>query len=82
MSTAAHEIHDIAEFTNPNVVKVVIDQSQMAMYFSRAPIPWWRDGFSKGIDALPQPAALEAHWYLWVSRWLFAKLSQAAPRPH
>jgi 3-deoxy-manno-octulosonate cytidylyltransferase (CMP-KDO synthetase) len=58
MSTAAHEIHDIAEFTNPNVVKVVIDQAQMAMYFSRAPIPWWRDGFSKGIDALPQPAAL------------------------
>ena len=58
MRTAAHEIHDIAEFTNPNVVKVVIDQAQMAMYFSRAPIPWWRDGFSKGIDALPLPSAL------------------------
>jgi len=58
MSTAAHEIHDLAEFTNPNVVKVVIDQAQLALYFSRAPIPWWRDGFAKGIQSLPQPAPL------------------------
>jgi len=58
MSTAAHEIHELAEFTNPNVVKVVIDQSQLALYFSRAPIPWWRDGFAKGIQTLPQPGPL------------------------
>ena len=58
MSTAAHEIHELAEFTNPNVVKVVIDQAQLALYFSRAPIPWWRDGFANGIQTLPQPAPL------------------------
>jgi 3-deoxy-manno-octulosonate cytidylyltransferase (CMP-KDO synthetase) len=58
VSTAAHEIQELAEFTNPNVVKVVIDQSQLALYFSRAPIPWWRDGFAKGIQTLPQPAPL------------------------
>ena len=58
MSTAAHEIHELAEFINPNVVKVVIDQTQLALYFSRAPIPWWRDGFAKGIQTLPQPAPL------------------------
>ena len=58
MSTAAHEIHELAEFTNPNVVKVVIDQAQLALYFSRAPIPWWRDGFAKGVQSLPQPAPL------------------------
>ena len=58
MSTAAHEIHELAEFTNPNVVKVVIDQTQLALYFSRAPIPWWRDGFAQGIQSLPQPAPL------------------------
>jgi len=44
MSTAAHAIHDDAEFTNPNVVKVVLDRNAVALYFSRAPIPWWRDG--------------------------------------
>jgi 3-deoxy-manno-octulosonate cytidylyltransferase (CMP-KDO synthetase) len=44
MSTAAHPIEQQADFANPNVVKVVLDAQQRAMYFSRAPIPWWRDG--------------------------------------
>ena len=59
MGTAAHAIHDLAEFTNPNVVKVVMDTRQMALYFSRAPIPWWRDGqHQDGFKALPTPAPL------------------------
>ena len=59
MGTAAHAIHDLAEFTNPNVVKVVMDARQIALYFSRAPIPWWRDGQQAGgFQALPSPAPL------------------------
>lgn len=59
MGTAAHAIHELTEFTNPNVVKVVMDARQMALYFSRAPIPWWRDGQSaEGFKALPSPAPL------------------------
>jgi 3-deoxy-manno-octulosonate cytidylyltransferase (CMP-KDO synthetase) len=58
MSTAAHEIHLLEEFANPNVVKVVMDQSQLALYFSRAPIPWWRDGNAQGLTMLPTPAPL------------------------
>jgi 3-deoxy-manno-octulosonate cytidylyltransferase (CMP-KDO synthetase) len=59
MGTAAHAIHELAEFTNPNVVKVVMDARQMALYFSRAPIPWWRDGQTvEGFQALPSPAPL------------------------
>ncbi|MCW5635857.1 MAG: 3-deoxy-manno-octulosonate cytidylyltransferase [Rubrivivax sp.] len=54
MSTAAHAIDDAAEFTNPNVVKVVLDRAGRALYFSRAPIPWWREGSSTG-DAWPSP---------------------------
>jgi 3-deoxy-manno-octulosonate cytidylyltransferase (CMP-KDO synthetase) len=55
MSTAAHAITDEAEFHNPNVVKVVLDSAGLALYFSRAPIPWWRDR----VGALPgTPAAL------------------------
>ncbi|OYU76521.1 MAG: 3-deoxy-manno-octulosonate cytidylyltransferase [Burkholderiales bacterium PBB5] len=53
MSTAAHAIDDVAEFTNPNVVKVVLDADSRALYFSRAPIGWWRDGFAQGIHRLP-----------------------------
>ncbi len=59
MSTAAHAIASLEEFTNPNVVKVVMDARQMALYFSRAPIPWWRDGQAEGsFKALPNPAPL------------------------
>ena len=59
MSTAAHAIAQLEEFTNPNVVKVVLDARQMALYFSRAPIPWWRDGQSAGgFQSLPSPAPL------------------------
>jgi 3-deoxy-manno-octulosonate cytidylyltransferase (CMP-KDO synthetase) len=58
MSTAAHAIEELAEFTNPNVVKVVLDARGFALYFSRAPVPWWRDGFAQGIEALPQPRPL------------------------
>ena len=59
MSTAAHAIGSLEEFTNPNVVKVVMDARQMALYFSRAPIPWWRDGqLDSGFKALPSPAPL------------------------
>ncbi len=50
MSTAAHAIDDAAEFDNPNVVKVVTDVRGRALYFSRAPIPWWRDGRPQGIE--------------------------------
>ena len=58
MSTAAHAIDSVAEFTNPNVVKVVTDAKGIALYFSRAPIPWWRDGSGQGLAALPDPRPL------------------------
>ncbi|PPE70355.1 3-deoxy-manno-octulosonate cytidylyltransferase [Caldimonas thermodepolymerans] len=58
MSTAAHPIEDIAEFTSTNVVKVVCDAMGRALYFSRAPLPWWRDGYRDGIGRLSSPAPL------------------------
>jgi 3-deoxy-manno-octulosonate cytidylyltransferase (CMP-KDO synthetase) len=58
MSTAAHPIHDSADYANPNVVKVVLDAAGRALYFSRAPIPWWRDGQAAGGLRVPQPAPL------------------------
>jgi 3-deoxy-manno-octulosonate cytidylyltransferase (CMP-KDO synthetase) len=58
MSTAAHPIASVEEFRNPNVVKVVLQADGLALYFSRAPIPWWRDGFAAGITTLPEPAPL------------------------
>ncbi len=53
VATAAHAIDDLADFTNPNVVKVVLDAKFRALYFSRAPLPWWRDASSANRPALP-----------------------------
>lgn len=58
VSTAAHEIDDPAEFLNPNVVKLVCDAVGRALYFSRAPIPWWRDGYAAGVTSLGTPKPL------------------------
>jgi len=58
MGTAAHAIASVEDFKNPNVVKVVLNAAGLALYFSRAPIAWWRDGYATGIDALAQPAPL------------------------
>ena len=58
MSTAAHAIESVGEFINPNVVKVVLDAKGLALYFSRATIPWSRDGNAAGVRALPDPRPL------------------------
>ncbi len=60
MSTAAHAIDHMDDFLNPHVVKVVLDRQHTALYFSRAPIPWWRDGMAEpsARSRLPSPAPL------------------------
>lgn len=45
IATAAHPIAEPAEVFNPNIVKVVLDARGIALYFSRAPIPWSRDAY-------------------------------------
>jgi 3-deoxy-manno-octulosonate cytidylyltransferase (CMP-KDO synthetase) len=64
IATAAHPIVDAADVFNPNVVKVVLDARGVALYFSRAPIPWHRDAYApqcgtQAIDlaAMPAPPA-------------------------
>lgn len=53
MATAAHLIHDKAQMLNPNIVKLVLNHHNEAMYFSRAPIPYPRDAFAKQEDIPP-----------------------------
>ncbi|MEQ1486371.1 3-deoxy-manno-octulosonate cytidylyltransferase [Methyloglobulus sp.] len=47
IATLAAKILDFEEIFNPNAVKVVLNKDGYALYFSRAPIPWDRDGFVK-----------------------------------
>jgi 3-deoxy-manno-octulosonate cytidylyltransferase (CMP-KDO synthetase) len=43
MSTVCVPISDRSDYANPNVVKVVLDRTGRALYFSRSPIPHFRD---------------------------------------
>ena len=78
MSTAAHALDRVDDYTNPNVVKVVLDAAGRALYFSRAPLPWWRDGHALGVTALPQPAPLR-HIGLYAYRAGFLRGFAALP---
>lgn len=60
------EIHDWDEISNPNTVKVIVDQQNFALYFSRSPIPYPRDKEAgaryfkhKGIYAFRKQALLD-----------------------
>lgn len=76
MSTAAHAIERRADWLDPNVVKVVTDARGTAQYFSRAPIPWWRDGMAG--DDLPSPAPLR-HVGIYAYRAAFLRRFPTLP---
>ena len=78
MGTAAHALDSLAELDNPNVVKVVLDAAGRALYFSRAPIPWWRDGRAAGTQQLPADAPLR-HMGLYAYRAGFLRRFPALP---
>ena len=71
MATAAHAIADMAEAFNPNVVKVVLNKAGRALYFSRATIPWHRDGFAHGKEQMPAAYAPLRHIGLYAYRNAF-----------
>lgn len=58
MATLCEPIEASEDLFNPNVVKVVFDQEGKALYFSRAPIPWHRDGFADGSREISG-----GHWW-------------------
>lgn len=72
IATAAHPLHDVAQFMDPNVVKVVCDEHGHALTFSRAPIPWPRDEFARDRSRLPEglPALRHIGIYGYTVRYL------------
>ena len=72
MATASHAIDSAEDFFNPNVVKVVCNAKQEAMYFSRAPIPWDRDSFADDNDdadwVLPARLGAQRHIGIYAYR--------------
>ena len=77
MATVAHAIDDAEEFANPNVVKVVLDAAGRALYFSRSPIPHWRD--RTAATALPDAPRPLRHVGLYAYRAGFLRRFPALP---
>jgi len=73
IATAAHPIREAADLTNPNVVKVVLDLGGYALYFSRAPIPYARDAYAKGIRAVPLGLPVYRHLGIYAYRASFLR---------
>jgi 3-deoxy-manno-octulosonate cytidylyltransferase (CMP-KDO synthetase) len=73
IATAANVISDPCDFFNPNIVKVVTDAERRALYFSRAPIPWVRDSFTRGEKVFPAGFAPLRHIGIYAYRVNFLR---------
>jgi 3-deoxy-manno-octulosonate cytidylyltransferase (CMP-KDO synthetase) len=68
IATLAFPIADVDSLFDPHVVKVVRNAAGLALYFSRAPIPWHRDEFLRSKKSLPQEAPFLRHIGLYAYR--------------
>jgi len=69
VATLSEPIHTLADFRNPNIVKVVADHQGRALYFSRAPIPWPRDHFAQAdVNDLPPEFPAQRHIGIYAYR--------------
>jgi len=73
MSTVCAKIITAAELFDPHVVKVVKDKNDLAVYFSRASIPWDRDAFASTTEVLPENSVHYRHIGLYAYRVGFLK---------
>ncbi len=82
VSTACHALHEAREIFDPNVVKVVLDAQGLALYFSRAPIPWARDAYAAAERIPPQGLPCYRHIGIYGYRVEFLRsYSTLAPAP-
>jgi 3-deoxy-manno-octulosonate cytidylyltransferase (CMP-KDO synthetase) len=68
IATLATPIASLEEFLDPNVVKVVTALDGAALYFSRAPIPWAREGAREGLCSQTEFAGAFRHVGLYAYR--------------
>jgi 3-deoxy-manno-octulosonate cytidylyltransferase (CMP-KDO synthetase) len=71
IATLAEPLADAAQLFNPNIVKLVRDINDYALYFSRAPMPWARDLFAKDQSVLPDIPLYYRHLGIYAYRVRF-----------
>lgn len=80
MATLATPLGSIEELFDPNCVKLVRAGSGRALYFSRAPMPWPRDAFSRDRSALPPDLPFLRHIGIYAYRAAFLRRFAALAR--
>jgi 3-deoxy-manno-octulosonate cytidylyltransferase (CMP-KDO synthetase) len=80
IGTLATVLESLEELLDPNVVKVVTDIHGMALYFSRAPIPWNCDSAPLGLASQSNFAGARRHRGIYAYR--VASLLRFAQLPH
>jgi 3-deoxy-manno-octulosonate cytidylyltransferase (CMP-KDO synthetase) len=73
VGTVGHTLTDPNDFLDPNIVKIVCDQDDYALYFSRAPIPWPRE------DRTTVPNGVLRHIGIYAYRVEFLRRYVALP---
>ena len=73
IATLCEPIEDGADLSNPNIVKVVCDTTGLALYFSRAPIPWDRDRFAGKSPAAGETVVARRHLGIYAYRANFLR---------
>ncbi len=71
IATLREEISSAADLVDPNAVKVVCDLRGMALYFSRATVPWPRDAFAADRSAMPASGNWFRHIGIYAYRCAF-----------
>ncbi|MEZ5572314.1 MAG: 3-deoxy-manno-octulosonate cytidylyltransferase [Halioglobus sp.] len=71
VATLSEQISNIGNLTSPNIVKVVTDAFGMALYFSRAPIPYPRDAFMRDSAVMPADGIWHRHIGIYAYRTHF-----------
>jgi 3-deoxy-manno-octulosonate cytidylyltransferase (CMP-KDO synthetase) len=79
IATLAAPLGSLEEFLDPNVVKVVTATDGAALYFSRAPIPWAREGAPAGLASQTEFEGALRHVGLYAYRVGVLKRITALP---
>jgi 3-deoxy-manno-octulosonate cytidylyltransferase (CMP-KDO synthetase) len=83
IATLAVPLQSVSALLDPNVAKVVTDLEQRALYFSRAPIPWVRDGAPGGVASQHSHAGARRHLGIYAYRVsALRRIAALAPSEH
>lgn len=82
VATLCEKMSELEHFLDPNMVKVVFDQNNHALYFSRAPIPWPRDNFESLESAgNSKPESIDAYRHIGIYAYRVTLLNKFVQWP-